>query len=145
MKSGLHIYPFFTLLKAMFLLVRLAFMVTLIGLWIRLDNNPPLACPSLQPLWDVENPDPKLVSCLMLKTALLESSRGSLTKNPHLDIKTESHQGGRKSSGDAATRSTNSRNNGSSQGQYSCCVTVHVFINIIFTSCADWYTSQFRI
>ena len=49
-KSELPSSPFSTILRTMYHLVRLAFMVTLSGLWLRLSNNLPLACPSLQPL-----------------------------------------------------------------------------------------------
>ena len=43
-KSGFHSYPFFTILRMLFLLVKLAFMAVLTHLWHRLSNNPPLAC-----------------------------------------------------------------------------------------------------
>ena len=37
MNSGLHSFPFFTTLRVLFLLVRLAFMVTSMGLWHRIE------------------------------------------------------------------------------------------------------------
>ena len=36
---ALHVFPFFTILRTLFLLMKLAFMVTLTGLWLRLRLN----------------------------------------------------------------------------------------------------------
>ena len=48
MKSGLPIFPFLIVLKILFFLVRLAYMITSTGVWYRLTFNLPLDCPSLQ-------------------------------------------------------------------------------------------------
>ena len=44
-KSGLCSSHFFTILRALFLLVRHAFMVALTGLWLRISNNLTIAIP----------------------------------------------------------------------------------------------------
>ena len=49
-KSGLHSIPFFTILRTLLLLGKLAIMAALNDLWHRVSNNIPLACLSLQPL-----------------------------------------------------------------------------------------------
>ena len=46
----LHSIPFFTVLRILFLIVKLAFIATLTSLWCRLGNYFPLACFSLQPV-----------------------------------------------------------------------------------------------
>ena len=50
MMPGLHSIPSFTTLMIVFLLVRLAFIVTSTGLWQRLTNTRHLDCSGLQPL-----------------------------------------------------------------------------------------------
>ena len=50
-ESGLESFPFFAILRTHFLLVRLGFMVALIGFWFRLSNDLPLDCPRHQPLY----------------------------------------------------------------------------------------------
>ena len=42
MKSGLCSSPFFSILRTLFLLVRFAFIITLIGLWHRTQQQPSL-------------------------------------------------------------------------------------------------------
>ena len=53
-----------TILRTLFILVKLAFIVTLTGPWLRLSNNLPLGYASLQLLW----------------TNVVESSGGFLAK-----------------------------------------------------------------
>ena len=56
-------------LRTLFHLVRHASIVTLIGLCLRLSNNQQLACPSLQPLWDMEKLGLKQGSILIYRRA----------------------------------------------------------------------------
>ena len=145
MKSGLPSTPFFTILMTLFLLVKLAFMTTLTGLWNRLSNNLPLACLSLHPLWKVSGWHQGLVFCWMYKSCLWQILMGTLwQRRPHSDPKMESHPSGRKSSGaDASASVTDSKRNESCGGWQSWCFTVCIFIDIIFICCAGWYTSPF--
>ena len=70
-KSGLCCSPFFTILRMLcVLLLGLAFMVTLSGVWPRLSSDIPLPCPSLQLLWEVPKPDRKLGSSSVFKSDL---------------------------------------------------------------------------
>ena len=62
--------PFLQFLRTLFLLVSLAFMVTLTGL--TLSSYLPLACSSLHPLWKVSKPDLQLASSLMSKNSLCQ-------------------------------------------------------------------------
>ena len=56
-------------------------------------------------------PDLSLVSSLMCKKQpVLESSGASVEKKPHLDTRTDCHQGARNSSGGASASSTDFRN-----------------------------------
>ena len=67
-KSGLHTVLFFPTLRIP-LLVKLAFMAALTCLLHRLSNNIPLACISLQLLWEVAGPDQELVFVQYTKAA----------------------------------------------------------------------------
>ena len=56
-------------------------------------------CPSLPPLPGVPGPSQRLGSGSIYRNDKLESGGASLAKKPHFDTRTESCQGGRKSSG----------------------------------------------
>ena len=88
-------------------------MVTLTGLWLRLSNNLPLVCPSLQPL---RGGIARLEPCFQFnvqKQPVPGSSAGSLALKSYLEIRTGSHEGGRKSSGSTSSSTINSRKKGS--------------------------------
>ena len=96
-----------------FHLVRLAFMVTLTGLWLRLSNNLYLACPSLQPLCEVAKPNQRLASHLMYKNGLCLSLVIPLQqKSLTWTTRTESCQGTGIPSDSASAKSTDSRKKG---------------------------------
>ena len=65
LKSDLCSFPFFTILRTLILLARLAFMVALNGICLRLNNSCSLAFLSLPPLWEVEKPILMLGSAVM--------------------------------------------------------------------------------
>ena len=60
-------FPFLTMLITLYILVRLAFMITSTGLWYRLTNNLHLDCSSIQPLRGVPRPSQRLSSGLMYR------------------------------------------------------------------------------
>ena len=87
----------------------LAFMVALTGSLLRLSNNLPMACSSLQHLLEMGKPDIKPGFGLMFKIMPLpDSSGGPLAKKPHLETRIGNHQESRKSSGFASGSSINS-------------------------------------
>ena len=65
----------------------LSCMVELTGLWLRLNNNLPLACPSLKPLLEVAKPDlkQKLLPVNVQKQHVPDSSVGPILKKAHLE------------------------------------------------------------
>ena len=137
MRSGLHCTTFITILRTLFLLVRLAFMAALNGLWHRLSKFS-MVCLSLLLLWEVTGPGWGLVSGSLYKSSLWKS-RGSVGKKPHSDYRTVSC---RKSCGVGASASVaDPKNKGSHGGWHSWCFAVHNFINFILICCAGWYTS----
>ena len=70
LKSGLPSFPFFTTLRMVIFLVRLAFMGISTVLWHRLTTNPHLDCPSLPPLSGVPEPSKRLSLALMYINSL---------------------------------------------------------------------------
>ena len=75
-------------------------LVTSTGLWHRLTTNSPLDCPSLR------NARAKLKGGIrfnLQKQSVPECDGASLVKKPHLDAKSNYHQGGRKSAGGVST------------------------------------------
>ena len=69
LKSGFHNFHYFTIVRTMFLLMRLSIMAVLTSLWFRASNNLPFSCPSLQPLREVKRLDIKLGSSLMFNNS----------------------------------------------------------------------------
>ena len=55
-------FPFFTILRILFLLVGHTIVLIWTCLWLWLNNNLPMTCPSLWPLWEMAKWDLKLVS-----------------------------------------------------------------------------------
>ena len=123
-KSALHNFPFLTMFIILFLLGRLAFMVTSAALWNRL----------------YERCQGQVIGWVHVKCT--EATCAFLALKPHLDTRAEGHQASRKSTGGASTSSTYPMKNGCHGGQCSCCVTVNIFIILNFIYCAAWYTSK---
>ena len=70
MKLGLPGFPFFTILRIPFFLVRFGCMVTSAGLWHRLTNNLHLDCPNLQPQLGMPELSQRLHFGLMYRNSL---------------------------------------------------------------------------
>ena len=144
MRSELCISPFFTVLRTLFLLVRLVFLVTLIGLWLRLNNKTFLG--TSQSLTWMRGGKAKPKASFWFN---VQNGGGSLEKKPHLENRTQFQaltasqgQGSRKSYGGAYAGSPDSRKKESHEGSHIWCVAVFNFITIIFICCAGWYTSR---
>ena len=73
MKVGLPSFSFCTVLRILFMLVRLACVFTSTGHGHRLTNNPHLDCPSLQPMWGMPEPSQGLGSSSMYRNVLCQS------------------------------------------------------------------------
>ena len=119
-------FHFFAQFEGNFLLVRLAFLITLTGLWLRLSNNLSLVCPSLHPLLEVTNPDLKPSSSLMFKNDLCQILvvghwHRSITWKLEL-----SHQDSRKTSSHASNVSTNSRRKGAEGMVFLMCCSLQL-------------------
>ena len=95
MKFELFSSSFFTMLRTWLLSVRLAFMVTLTGPWIRLSYNHPLACSRLQPMRGGKARAKVSFWFYDQKWPVLNASTGPLTKKPHLETTNETHQDSR--------------------------------------------------
>ena len=129
MKSGIPGFPFFT--TYMILLVTLAFMFPSAALCHRLYEGVLGPSQRVGFMFNVQ------------KQPVLVSGSAFWAQKPHLDTRTESHQGGRKSTRDASTSSTYlKKNKGFHGGQCSCCVTVNIFITTHSIHCVGWYTSK---
>ena len=104
--------------------VRLAWMVASAGNRHRLTTNPPLECPSLQPLWGMPEPSKRLGSGLMYRNSLCWSlvvppCQRSHALMPSLAVV-------RKLVGGESRSSTDSRKKRSCGGWHSWCITVFV-------------------
>ena len=112
-RSGLHSSPFLTVSGMWFLLVRLACLAILTGLWCRLSNSLPWVCLRLFPLRGVARPGHGLGSisqserdlCLGLCQGLVVHLM-ALVKRPYLESGNEAHPSGKESAGGSVSTSS---------------------------------------
>ena len=120
MKYVFHSTPFFTILRAVFLLVKLAFMAALTGLWHRLTKNLPLGLS--HSVTSMRSGRIRLSAGFQFnvqKQPVGESSVDSVVKKPHSYTRTESHQSDRKCLGGGASASVTASKKGRCGGCHS--------------------------
>ena len=121
MRSGLHSSLFFTVSRMWFLLLRLACMVILNGLWHRLSKSS-MGLSQYFPLRGVVKPGHGLGFISQCKRDLCQGLV-VLAKRPHLESGNEAHPKGKKSaSGYVSTSSANTRRKEDCGGQCFWCV-----------------------
>ena len=143
MRSGLHSYPFLTVSGMWFLLVRLACMGVLTGLWHRLSHSLSWVCLSLFLLRGGGKSRPKTgFHFTVQKRPVPGSSGASLAKRPHLESGNEAHQSGKKSvGGSVSTSSANTKRKGAMGLALLMCCSPQPPI-IFICSFSGWYTFQ---
>ena len=106
MRSGLHSFPFFKIFMILFLLVRLAFMVTSTGLW----HRPPDNSTSMR---DVRAKPKAGIRFNVQKQPMPDFDGSPWQRSLAWDTTAEGHQGSWKSAKGASTSYTDSRKKGS--------------------------------
>ena len=133
-RSGLLSFPFFTVIKILFLPVRLACMDASTGPWCGPTMQPSFDCPSPETMRGARAKPRDWFKFNVQKWPGPVFGGTSLPKKPHLDPKPDGCQSGRKSTGGTLSSTTDSRKKGSC---YSWCVTVVKLQNYVDAPCLN--------